>query len=706
MHGQPQDVATEAAVPVQPQSRGASWWPALAALAAAAAAFLPVLGNGWVYFFDDDENFFQNVDFQGLGLAQLRWAWTTLLLGVYQPLAWMFLECQYALWGLDARGYHLTSLALHVLNSAVLYALTVAVLERCVSPSVAADRRCLRLGAAAAALLFTIHPLRVEVVAWASCQPYLPCALFSMLAVLAYLKASDEGRAYRTAWLAGAWALLAAALLCKAVAVPVPAVLILLDVYPLRRLGPGRWSGPGARAAWLEKVPFFALILAFMILALLGKRSNNSLIPVQDYGPWARVTQSCYGVWFYLVKTLVPTDLTAYYPLPRRTEFSGPVFVLAVLAAAGATAAAFALRRRWPGLLAAWVCYLVLLAPNAGIVRIGNQIAADRYSYVASFGWVVLAAWGIAWLQRWGVARPGRRPALVTAGLVVVVGLSVLTWRQCLTWRTTEALWTNVLERGDANSAVPHLNLGADLARRGKYREALAEYDEALRIYPASADAINLKGAALDHLGRSSEAAAYYAEAARLEPDYADAQNNLGTVLARQGRLREAAARFTRAVASKPRFALAHRNLARALAQQGRIDEAARHFAECARLEPDRAEHCNDLGIVEAQRGRLGRAIEEFSRAVRLDPRSIAAHTNLGLALQQTGRLDEAITHLAESVRLEPGRAENHLLLASALASRGKPRESRAEFSRVLELDPHNAEAREGLEALARRGHR
>ena len=217
------------------------WWIVVALAVVAATAFLPALNNGFLAF-DDDENFLDNASFRGLGPSQIRWAWTTFLLGVYQPLAWMLLELEYVLAGLNPRGYHLVSIGLHAAVAVALFALIVAILRRCGWPANQAPGReiHLQLAAALAAALFAVHPLRVEVVAWASCQPYLPCALFSILTILAYLRTHDEpadadgGR--RRAWMMVTLALFTAALLSKAVAVTLPLVLLAIDVYPLCRL--------------------------------------------------------------------------------------------------------------------------------------------------------------------------------------------------------------------------------------------------------------------------------------------------------------------------------------------------------------------------------------------------------------------------------------------------------------------------------------
>ncbi len=224
------------------------------------AAFSPCLRNDFVAW-DDDKNFLNNPGYRGLGWVQLRWDWTSFQLGVYQPLAWMILGAESLLWGLRPWGYHLTSLILHALNTVVLLVLTLSLLSRCRPRRERAEPGSSLLDAGLAVALFAVHPLRTEVVAWASCQPYLPCALFSMLTVLAYLRALPEGAPPRRGSLVAAFCLFAAALLSKAVAVSLPAVLLILDVYPLRRLGggPGRWFGPSVRGVWREKLPFLGL---------------------------------------------------------------------------------------------------------------------------------------------------------------------------------------------------------------------------------------------------------------------------------------------------------------------------------------------------------------------------------------------------------------------------------------------------------------
>jgi Flp pilus assembly protein TadD len=527
--------------------------------------------------------------------------------------------------------------------------------------------------------------------------------MFAMLAILAYLRACDrDGGVGWIRWLSMAWLLALAAMLSKAVAVTLPVVLIVLDVYPLRRLKLRSLGDSNSLNLLREKLPFLALSVVFMGLAVLGKHSNESIRSVQSYGFLERFSQSCYGTWFYLVKSLLPIGLTAYYPLPKSGELLRWPFLLAILATVAATGLAFAMRRRWPALLTVWVAYLVVLAPNAGIVHIGNQIAADRYSYAATIAWVPLLAYGFMWTTEKLRARSTSMAVPIAGSLVAAGMLGVLTWQQCLTWRDTGALWTNVLKQVAGTSATPHFNLGADLVRRGRLQEGADQYREALRIDPSSPDTHNLLGALFDKQGKHREAAAEFQRAVALEPEYADAQNNLGASLARDGDLLAATFRFGEAVRLKPKFPLAQRNLGVALARRERFNEAIKHLTEAARLEPDRAQTRNDLGLALANAGRLDEAIVQFRETVRINPQSASGHINLGMALEERNRFDEAIDHYEAAVRLEPDRADTRSSLASALASRGRLREASAQFKAVLRLEPGNEKARQSLERIER----
>jgi protein O-mannosyl-transferase len=684
--------------PASPPRASASVW-GLPRLVAAVllmllvfAAFSACLGNDFVTW-DDDRNFLDNPYYRGLGWAQIRWDWTSFRIGVYQPIAWMILGAEYLVWGMKPWGYHLISLILYAIDTVVLFVLTVALLERCRPGLAFGGRWSVAVGAGLSVAFFAVNPLRTEVVAWASCQPYLPCALFSMLAVLVYLRAFRYGPAPHWGWLGGSFVLVTAALLSKAVAVSVPLVLLILDVYPLGRLGggPGGWFGPSARKVWLEKVPFAAMSVVFMVVAIVGRVEARHLASVQRWGISARIAHACYGIWFYPIKTFIPVNLTAYYELPERLVWFEFPFLLCILATVGVSVALFLVRRRWPALLAVWLTYLAILAPNVGLMRIGDQIAADRYSYIAMFGVVALVAAGLCRLcQSAQCVRP-IAVGLMASSLGLIVGLVFLTRDQCRTWRTTEALWAHVLGHGGSRSPVAHSLLALGLFQQGRLDEAAAHLTEALKSNVGPVDTrYNLLGVIRLNQGRLEEAAAQFGEAIRLNPNNPKPRSNLGLTLFRQGRLEEAAAQYAEALKYSVGPGDARDNLLGAIRlKQGRLEEAAAQFGVALQLNPSDPEtHCN-LGLTRLRQGRLEEARTAYVEALRLNPDIVSAHHNLAEILIQQGRLDDGRAHLAEVVRLNPNDANAHYTLAIALLQLGRFEEAKEQYSRAFWLVPN-----------------
>ena len=468
-------------------------------------AYQPVLQNDFVNW-DDYDNFRFNYDYRGLTLGTLRWAWTTYLCGVYQPVSWMILSAEHALWGMAPRGYHFASLVLHTLNAVVLYYMSLALLRRVWPESAGRDALAARIGSALAAMAFAVHPLRVEVVAWASSQPYLPCALFCMLTVLAYVRASEAIGGRRTAWLGVACLLFGLALLSKAAAVGLAAVLLVLDVYPLRRLpdNPRRWFESESRRVLWEKVPFIAITAAFMVVAVQAKQQVKTVAPFHLDGPEcsSRLAQAGYGTWFYLAKTVCPWGFSPFYPLPDKIGLTEWPFALCVAATAGAGVVLFRLRRRWPGLLAAFASYFIILSPNLGFIRIGNQIAADRYSYIASIGFVVLLAYYLGRLIRTG-QPPLRIASVVVTMSAIILGLIGLTWLQCRVWRTDWSLWSQAYNLGVHRAQEVNVGLATAFIQQGRFGEAARHLEEAIRVHHHGASILPGSASSQDMLGSS-----------------------------------------------------------------------------------------------------------------------------------------------------------------------------------------------------------
>ncbi len=428
-----------------------------------------------------------------------------------------------------------------------------------------------------------------------------------------------------------------AALLFHPVPVNLPAVFLILDIYPLRRFPDetGRWLGAAARRALLEKVPFVIVSLLFMGLAIAIRAQSRFLL--EHYEASKGIAQACYAIWFYIEKTVLPLDLTATYLLPRELNWLAFPYSLSIVATLAVSAGLFLSRRRWPGLLAAWLCYLLILAPNSGIVRNNDMvIAGDRYSYIAMLGVVMPAAAGFCRLGRMA-SRWHRDADIVTIaiGLGVLVGLTALTRNQCRTWLDSQTLWAHALAHRGNSNFVAHNNLGNIVAKQGNTEAAMAHYTEALRS----------------------------------NPDFFDAHYNLGMILFREGRYAEAEAHFTAALRVSPGHTEAHNNLGMVLSRQGRYAEAEAHFTEAVRLNPSLVVALFNLGRVKADRAKYDEAAAQYAEVIRRQPGNVGAHQNLGNVLGRLGKYEEAAAHYAEAIRLDPGSAEAYNASAMLMAA-------------------------------------
>ncbi len=502
-----------------PRSTRAAWvrWgPAVLVAALAAAPSARALQNEFVGW-DDAATFLENPNYRGLGPAQLRWMFTTFRMGHYMPLSWLTWGLDYTFWGVNPLGYHLTNLILHGATALAFYFLALRLLGLAMPDSAETDRR---LGAGAAALLWAVHPLRVESVAWATERRDVLSGLFYVSAVIAYLKAVAEPGRRRPGWYWGAVGFFAAALLSKSITVTLAAVLLVLDVYPLRRLGGGHsWLD---RDVWREKLPFFALAGTAAVLAFAAVGNVPARPSWQSMGLLPRAILTLHGLGFYVVKTALPLGLSPLYPLDVTISWLELAGVLLGLAAAAAA------WRHWPALTAVALVYAMTLLPMSGFFQNGQQSAADRYSYLACLGWALLLG-GLVSL-RWIGTRVIR--AVIAVCLVALMGLS---WQQSGVWHDSVTLWRHALSLYPTSRAA-HFNLGGAYEERGRYAEALAEYREVLRLsanYPLWYVTI---GWAWEKTGVDRGAEQAFREALRLWPGLPDACVGLRRVLERMGK--------------------------------------------------------------------------------------------------------------------------------------------------------------------------
>lgn len=517
-----------------PSDRSCGRWRALrppaVAAALTAAVFAPALWNGFVW--DDQFNLVDNPHYRGLGWPQLRWMLTTNRLthpglgGQWIPVTWISFGVDYLVWGMNPLGYHLTNVLLHAADAALFLLVARRLLARAL-PSAGAP--LVDLGAGAAALFFALHPLRAESVAWVTERRDVLSGLFFLLAVLLYLRAVDaEGRvrARRLGASVGCYAL---ALASKSIVMTLPLVLLVLDAWPLRRLGRGR-----RRVALLEKLPYLVLAVAGAALAFVAARTGSALSSLASLSWPARTAIAVHSLWFYAWNTFVPLALSPLYEMPARVDPLAPRFVAAAGAVVAITAAAWLARRRWPAGLALWASYALMLAPVSGLAQAGPQLAAVRYSYLACLGWALLVGAGVVVAARAGA--PGRAARVYARLAVAVVGvwivaLGALTVGQVRTWRDPESLWRAALE-ADPACAMCLGNLGDALERQGLWAPAIPPLERALALRPDYVGFHRNLGLALLRAGRGREAVAHFRLALEHYPHDAVLRDFLDTALA------------------------------------------------------------------------------------------------------------------------------------------------------------------------------
>jgi Tfp pilus assembly protein PilF len=495
-------------------------------------AFWPALDAEFVNY-DDDKLFVTNSSYRGFDAARLRWMFTTTFMGHYQPLTWLSSAVDFKISGTEPSSYHRTNLLLHALNALVLYFVAMRLLAAALRIERDDHPLALRAAAAVAAMLFAVHPLRVESVAWASERRDVLSVLFLLLAVAAYLRAFPPQRPQVGSWrwFVASWGLLILSLLSKAWGMSFVVVVIILDLYPLRRL-PGqvsRWLRQEFRPVWLQKLPYLALGLAAAAMAGYAQRSAlQTMKSLEEWGAVERIVQVCYGLGFYVWKTMWPTRLAALYELPYRLDPFELRYVLSYVAVAAGVIAVFLLRRRRPSVLAAAAVYVIIVAPVLGMAQSGPQFVADKYSYVCCIGWALLAGGALLSLWRRRGAGPRGAAGGIAAGLALVV-LFALTCRQTSVWQDSKSLWGHALAVGRPSSTA-QLNYGILVRKEGRIDEAIEHYQAALELRPDSGEAWFALGNAAKAKKDYLLAEAAYHEAARFMAQKNRAYFNLGNM--------------------------------------------------------------------------------------------------------------------------------------------------------------------------------
>ena len=595
--------------------------------------FGKTLQNDFVNW-DDYLYIIDNLNIRSLNWKFFQWAATTAMTPYYwQPLTWISHAVDYALWGLDPLGHHLTSIVFHALNSGMVVWLTIRLLEivnedaRAAGKPAVFEQRGLLIAAGITGMLFGVHPLHVESVAWISERKDLLYTLLYMLAMLSYLgyaldlKRTEAQKAfYLNKRYYGTLALFFLSLAGKPMAVTLPVILFLLDWYPLKRIV----SRKNIPALIVEKIPFFALSGVISLSTLLAHDNAGGFISLEESPLATRTLVVFRGLMMYLWKMIAPFDLLPIYPYPRSVSVTDPVYLAAILLVSVITIACLRIAKKQPYWLAVWAFFIITPLPVLGFFHTGREFMADRFVYLAALGPFLLAGSGAVaiWTKISSLTNRGTlRKFAAGVAIAVFISLSYLTLKQIAIWKTDNELWSYLIEKGPDYFPFAYKS-------RGLYFQTIKQYDRALEDYNA---------------------------AISQDPEYIAAYVNRGVVLCEKGQYERAIDDFNKAIDRKKADYFAYNNRGNAYYRKGDRDRALQDFNSAIKLHPSGHEAFNNRGSIFYKRGETGRALEDFTKAISLSPSYADAYYNRSALFMARGKYDLAVQDITKVIEYYPG---------------------------------------------------
>ncbi len=551
--------------------------------------------------YDDPEYVAENPPVQaGLTLHTICWAFTSFHAANWHPVTWLSLMADRTLFGMRPAAFHLTNVFFHLLNAILLFFLLRAM--------TGAEWK-----SGFVAALFALHPMHVESVAWIAERKDVVSTFFMMATIIAWHRYVQRPRLRRYLPVAACFAL---GLMAKPMLVTLPLLLLLLDFWPLKRIGWPSGKAPGQRSmvgVVMEKMPLVILSALSCSITVIAQRQAAAVVPFERYSLGVRLANALTSYGGYFIKMMIPRHLSVFYPMVT-VDATG--LLLSIVSIAAMTVLSFAALRKMPYIFVGWMWYVITLLPVIGILQVGSQAMADRYTYIPYIGLFILFTWGICGFL--GTYRRG--PALqIGIGVPAILALIIATDRQVGYWKNSGTLFEHAIAVSPDNY-VAHQNLGLFLEEQGDIPGATAHFAEALRINPNDINALNSLGSVFLEQELVDTAVPYFQKALRIQPDFAEARNNLGIAYARSNRWREALQEFTIA----------------------------------SHLNPGSERPYSNLGLALAKVGEWDGAIDNFHHALRLDPQNAATHFHLGCAYENKGQYQEASAQFREALRIDP----------------------------------------------------
>ncbi|MFQ5586225.1 MAG: tetratricopeptide repeat protein, partial [Thermodesulfobacteriota bacterium] len=645
---------------------------------------LPSLHNSFVNW-DDDVYIYENRGIQSLDAGFLKWAFTTVVGSNWHPLTLLSHGLDYAVWGLEPWGHHLTNTLFHTCNTALVFILTFWLVKQGMSirSSTAGLNKAALIAGVVTALLFGIHPLHVESVAWASERKDLLCAFFFLLSILAYLFYASSTYSRKIIPYVAALALFTMALLSKPMAVTLPLVLLLLDIYPLERL-PGKGTPGITRGVMVEKAPFLALSLLSSLATIWAQRTGGALATFDVYPLPSRILVALRAYMFYLYKMVLPLNLAPLYPYPEKIELLSLEYLGSLLLLTVLTLASIITFRRYKYISAAWFYYIVTLLPVIGIVQVGIQAAADRYTYLPSLGPFILFGVVIGFITE----RHSRiHTLLISASLALMfIFWGISTRHQIALWKDSMTLWSHEINLFPERAYSAYTNRGNSYFDEGNYKLAIEDFNKSIAINPQYEKAYSNRGNIYYRLGNNRQALLDFNTALELDPQYEHGYYNRGTLYLSSGNYRQAIKDFSSVIDLNPQYATAYNNRGSAYHSLGDYHLAIKDFDKAIELNPYPAEFHYNRGVVYISMENHQQAIENLNKALELNPQYFDAYYNRGIAFYNLGNHQKAIEDLNKALEINPRDAETYYSLSLIYSHLGKTELSRINYRKAVRL--------------------
>ncbi len=582
------------------------------------SCFFSTINNGFVW--DDEYNLIENSKYKGLSWRNLLWMFTTFHDGNYHPLSWITLGLDYLLWGMNPAGYHLTNLVLHGLNAVLFYLLLTGLLKRSSKDDSTISFNLLA-SASVGTLFFAIHPLRVEAVAWISTRGDTLCGFFYFLTILCYMQMS-EGRpdSGRKNWYWLSLIFYGCSLLSRAWGITLPIILLILDIYPLRRWVWRKNLWQSNKKIFYEKIPFALLAVAAGFLAFFAKK--GSMLPVGQYSIVDRLFQAAYGLCFYLWKTVVPIRLSPLYQL-HEFSIARPQYILCVVVVLGITIGLVWLRNRWPWAITTWVSYGIIVSPLLGFTQSGPQMASERYTYFSCLHFSNLLGAGIHKLALARQEKKMGRLSWISINFMVsavLILLAMQSYRQVRVWKDNLSFWNQIIYLDPNNTVALKERARLKFEVKIDLMGAETDYTHLINLEPKNTDALISRGLVRIKLEKFSGALEDFNLASRLDSRKAEVYNGFGLLHYQKGAHAKALKSYNTAIELNSKFADAF----------------------------------NNRGLTQKQLENPTAAIKDFMAAIRLAPMSPDAYVNRGMTLLSLNEDEKAIQDFKKALDVAP----------------------------------------------------